>query len=365
MGGNALKNTFTRRYTLQEFKDLQGEVYLKLLELINTHPKFCNDDQMLNLPIAFIPYYENKESFGDMDILLNMSYYNYKVEGFQEKLKKVFGYNELFRNTNVWSFDYKELQIDLIFVQQHEFRTTIYYYAWNDLGNMMGRIANKFGTRYGSYGLSYKIKSRISGNYFSKKVFLSKDLPKIFRFLGYDYDRYMKGFKTIDEIFEYAISTKYFNPEVFQFQNLKQEDRTRNKKRNLYNKFLAYIEKNKNTFNMVYTFKPQEQYFDYINSFFPEAELTKVREQLEAEERKFRMISERFNGNIVKEAIRELASKEQGKNLGKFMEWFKGLYYSKEAFETTILENDIEFVKEHLKNSYNVYKEKKKEIKCI
>lgn len=357
MGGNALKNTFTRRYTLAEFKGLQAEVYLKLKDLMNKQPVFSNEDQMLNLPISFISYYADKDSFGDMDVLLNESFFDYSGMDLQNKLQESFQYNEIYRNTNVWSFDYKEFQIDLIFVPQDKFKTTIYYYAWNDLGNMMGRVANKFGTRYGSYGLSYKIKSRISGNYFKEKVIVSTNLPEIFEFLGYDFGIYEQGFSTINDIFEYAVSTQYFHPDTFQYESLRHEDRTRNKKRDSYRRFLDFIEEKRFLFANLYTFHPVDTYFDLVaNTFAHNVDLRAKRDELEAKEQAEIDIKAKFNGDLVMEMIPEL---QPGKELARYMEWFKNLYYNQFTFEQTLKENTVDGIKGLIAENYKIYKEQK------
>lgn len=39
------------------------------------------------------------------------------------------------------------------------FNTSLEYLNWNDLGNLIGRIAHKFGLKYGHKGLLYIIKN--------------------------------------------------------------------------------------------------------------------------------------------------------------------------------------------------------------
>jgi hypothetical protein len=62
MGGRALKNTITRRYERAEFDTIS-------VELMNT---LKPDFKRVAMPL----FYNNKESFGDADILLSMEGFN-------------------------------------------------------------------------------------------------------------------------------------------------------------------------------------------------------------------------------------------------------------------------------------------------
>ena len=175
MGGRALKGTFTRRYERQEFEDISKELTDRLKQTF----------QRVAVPL----FYKNKETFGDADIVVSTA--GYDEFDMREYITNEFKPNEIFHNGSCWSFDYKELQIDIITTQAEHFDTLIMYLSYNDLGNLIGRLAHGFGLKYGQEGLWYEhqFKGKNIGS-----IMVSKDYPKIFKFLGLSYDRYEKGF---------------------------------------------------------------------------------------------------------------------------------------------------------------------------
>jgi hypothetical protein len=59
------------------------------------------------------------------------------------------------------------------------------------------------------------------------------------------FGNFESGFDTYKEMFDYVQKSKYFNPELFKFENLNNRNRVRDKKRKVYNEFLNYIDFNK------------------------------------------------------------------------------------------------------------------------
>jgi DNA polymerase/3'-5' exonuclease PolX len=111
MGGNALKNTKTRRYDKDEY--LLAANYVRHVLLMS------NDSRIVD--IAPIQSYQEKETFGDLDILYStIDDLNITLD----QIKKLFSPNEIIKNGDVISFDYKELQVDLILSKKE-----VYEYA--------------------------------------------------------------------------------------------------------------------------------------------------------------------------------------------------------------------------------------------
>ena len=323
-------------------------MFHKLSNLVNSNPRYFNNS-LETVPFIFIPAYRNKESFGDMDILMNKGFFDLLKYNFEQKLKNEFEYQEIYMNNDVWSFDYKEFQIDLIFVELKDFNTSIHYYSYNDLGNLMGRIANKFGTRYGHRGLEYKLKSEYGKNCLFENVLLSKDIKKVFEFLGFDYQKFKDGFDTLTEIFDFVISSKYFNKSIFLYENLNHQNRTRNKKRNSYIEFLAYIS-NKETFE--YEFKEEDEYFFYANNFFPEANLINLKYQNIEKIKKHQEFKIKFNGNLIKENYPDLF----GKKLGNFLLFLQNDFKNENEFIENILKLSNEEILKFIAEKYEKYK---------
>lgn len=321
MGGKALKTTFTRRYQKSEFDSLAKILLPKIQDAFRTKANL-------------IKSYNNKESFGDMDILLmsiNKDKDNQQRLGkIKEIIQENFHPNEIKHNGSCWSFDYQELQIDLIITSYSNWEIANIFYSYNDLGNLMGKMFHKFNLKYGFDGLKYihrKNDQRLS------TISISKNPRKIFDFLCLDYDRFLQGFDEIEDIFEYITSSRFFNPESFKFENLNSINKRRNKRRENYNKFIEYCKNFTSGFEYN---KNKHSYLPIIDAFFPEANLLKNIQKAEEIYNENLLIKTAYNGNIIMNMIPEL----YGKKLGIAMKSFE---------EKIEIENDTKF-KEYLKN---------------
>lgn len=244
MGGNALKNTKTTRLSRKEFFETQT----KVIQKIKTVFPFAR--------IEAISAYSEKETFGDLDILItNEDIREYKQSHFKEEainpleelIRKLFNSTEMVENNTVFSFDYREymeteygFQVDLIYTPNDYFDFTKNYFSYNDLGNLIGRVAAGMGLKFGHLGLTYDIKD---GNNHFAVLEISRDFNKSLDFLGFSSDRYHKGFKNLSEIFEYVVSSKYYNHDLYKLENSSYSERVRERKRPTYRAFLQYSKK--------------------------------------------------------------------------------------------------------------------------
>lgn len=310
MGGRALKSTHTRRYERQEFEDIKTEIF----EILSK--TFLRYD---------IPrFFSKKETFGDIDIIISM-------EGVRENMHtyitETFKPNEIFHNGNAWSFDYKELQVDFITVSDDDFDSNYHYLAFNDLGNFIGRLAQSIGFKYGQEGLWY---NHYSDSNTKNTIIVSKDYPKIFEFLGLDYDRWLEGFDTLEDIFEYTMTSPLFNPEMFQLSQLNKINRERNLKRASYMAFLEYI-KDKPAHedydgDVTKHFKTHVP--DIIREVFPEVNIDLRLAEIEYEAAKKKLVNMKFNGGILKEKY-GLEGREIGDAIIGFKEFLEYIFIFK------------------------------------
>jgi hypothetical protein len=302
MGGLALKNTFTRRYQRDEFDVLWEEVS-GILE---------KDFKEFSMP----RYFASKESFGDMDIILSMEGFDKPMEDY---IKETFAPNEIYHNGHAWSFDYKELQIDFITCAPENYDAHVHYFAFNDLGNFIGRLAQSIGLKYGQEGLWY--------NHFFKgqkiaKIIVSQDYPEIFAFLDLDYDRWVEGFDSLQEIFEYVTESRFFNGPMFQLDQLNRINRERNLKRSSYMSFLEFIDGLDDQYNENYDYDVTQNLKGNIikvaEDVFPESNLQLEIRRVEYEHCRKLYASSIFNGKLV---MNKYGLK--GKHLGHAMTKFK------------------------------------------
>ncbi|HEX8612994.1 MAG TPA: hypothetical protein VF800_17035 [Telluria sp.] len=180
--------------------------------------------------------YGQKESFGDSDILIESTHL---PPDWIDQVKAAFAPQDLIVNGDVVSFDFLSMQIDLITTPAEEMAFAASYYAFNDLGNLMGRIAHKMGLKYGHDGL-WKL-LRDNDQVFAE-ILISRDVAKTFALLGYDHVRYLQGFHTLVDVFEFAASTPYFHRQIYLLDNRNAASRVRDAKRPSYTAFLAWIE---------------------------------------------------------------------------------------------------------------------------
>lgn len=330
MGGNALKLAKTRRYSAKEYFDILPELLDKAKTLFsNAVPTLA---------------YREKESFGDADILCLVD--KEITINIKQWIQQTYNPTEIFVNNSVYSFDYKELQIDLILVSQSNWQSSITYYSWNDLHNLIGKLFHRFGLKWGMDGLKYVY--NIDGKRLGK-IYLTKSYKEAFKMVDLNVERYERGFNNLEEIFEFVIASKYFNPYIFDLENLNKVNRDRDKKRSTYAKFIEYItkykEQPKESFH--YFYHDKKAYLGVIDMYFP-GFLRQYRELEKKEEHK-RLVHNKFNGKYLMERFNL-----EGKQLGKCIQTFNESFKSLEDREDFILSNSLEQLFERFKQLNNL-----------
>lgn len=325
MGGNALKNTTTRRYEAKEYHELEREVVSDLSELF----PFCK--------ILPIKAYKNKESFGDMDILIDSKFI---PSDYQEQIRKLYDCREMVKNGNCLSFSYKELQIDLIVTHPSEFYTSYNYFAYNDLGNLLGRISHSMGLKLGHDGLSYDFRE---GTYQFKNVILLTDWKDVLPVLGLPYERYAEGFDDIEDIFEFVVSSPFFSPDIYLLENRNHTSRVRDAKRKTYMQFLDWIQTKGYSFSLK---KDKKDYLNYlfnsIDGFKETYDVTMIEWE---DSKKFKLL---YNGELVAR-VTGLSNKE----LGMFMKYVKE--YFGDSLQSMILAMNTDVIDHFVLHMYKKY----------
>lgn len=312
MGGNALKSVTTRRYNAAEYYTLMDELVPIIRELFDT----------VAMPIQAV---RSKESFGDADILVLGNKPDKEI--LESKLISI-GATEMYHNANVTSFDYKELQIDLIFTSEENWTTSAVFFSYNDMGNLMGKLAHKFGLKYGHQGLTFQY--RVDNDKTIGEFVVSKDPQKIFHFFGLSWNRYCEGFETIEDVFNFVITSPYFTKSTFYMENLNHIDRKRNRKRPNYNKFISFVNRTDEyshlapiADNTVEWNKDKTTYYDMIDAAFPECHFYRNLHHFRLNEDRIKLVRSKFNGQLVMEKYENL----KGNQLGAILNAFK-LYIS-------------------------------------
>lgn len=308
MGGNALSKPSVR-LSKDKFSLLSRDLVAKA------------QTYLLDSRVAEAIAYHSKESFGDLDLIVGCSEASYD----RQALAKHLGATEIQLHDSkslTTSFgvqtDLGIFQVDLLKVSEKGFNYACQYYAYNDLGNLLGRIAHKFGCKHGHEGLLLPVRI---GDYLVEEITLTQDYAKALEFMGYRVEDYRTGFYTLNEIFEFVSSSKYFNPEIYLLHNRNHKARVRDAKRKTYQEFLTWCEKLPKT--EAYEFSSTKaDYLGKIFEFFPEAKLSY--ERVLARVNHASQAKLKFNGILVG-AWTGLEGKELGGLMTRVRERFNEL----------------------------------------
>jgi hypothetical protein len=248
MGGNALKKVETSRIAT---KEIYQQIIAELAETLSSLP---------SLGYTFSPEIPEKESFGDVDVLVDTNYDMAKsVESVTSLIIRWFNPLEIANNGHIvsWSYEKDNLyyQVDFILVSNIEMAS--FYYSYSDFGAILGRITSFSGLSLRDNGIFVKIKVL----YLSYKqnqdeelstdveniigtICLSSNPSEICSFLGLNYESWLNGFNSSEEIFQWIKSSSSFKIEYFLSFN-GQEAYKRSALRPFYRQFLEFLEVDK------------------------------------------------------------------------------------------------------------------------
>ena len=309
MGGRALKQygIETERKSTKDFIRIGNEITKKL-------------KSDFDITTAVVKCFHNKADHGDLDLLIKVDHeLHNKNINFVNYIKETFKPRAVHGNGAVYSFDYENFQIDFIPMKESNWEIAQVYYSYDPLGNAMGKTFHKFNLSYGWDGLKYKYRNFNGRN--SHDIAISKDPRKIFEFGGFDYDRYLQGFNNIEEIFDFIISSKYFNSDIFRMENLNHIDRKRNRKRKSYHELLNYMDDNYSGEIKFVFHKDKRLYHPMINDAFPEVDFFNKLNELDKKNELNEKLSKKFNGKLIMEWIPGLEGKELGNAITEFRKY--------------------------------------------
>ena len=310
MGGSALNLVENRRMDAAEYHLFSTNVLIRLKKIF--------DGRRVDL----IPAYKNKLSFGDADYIVRSDDIK---ENVRDLIQNEFDPIQIVKNSNVWSFDIDNFQIDVILTRSDIYDSSLNYFALNDAGNLEGKIIHKLGCKHGHAGLSYVFRD---GTYEIGEILLSRNIESILEFGGWEevqIKKRLNGFDELEDIFEYISASRYFNPDIYLLDNLNHIARIRDRKRKTYQEFLKWCAANKHRLNHYPHDKNKSVYFERINRFFPhfQGELDKLNAKRELNKERH----DKFNGGMIK---REISL--EGKDLGQFIISFKSQHKNFEDY---------------------------------
>lgn len=330
MGGNALSRTSVR-LTHNNYERLAADCVAKLQALYPSGR------------IESIESYRSKPDHGDLDLLVCAD--NYDPHAAAAALSAV----EVVRNGPVTSvgvivrpevqeLDGNIFQVDLIKACAEEFDYTSRYFKWNDLGNLIGRIAHAGFTSHRHDGLYFYFRD---GDYKFREILLTLDHDKALAYLGFDPTIFNAGFDTLEEIFGYVASSELFNSDIYLLENRNAHSRVRDRKRPTYTKFLAWCAERPELPAYAYP-ADKKAWLPRIAGHFPHFQAEYDQAVLDMAQ--LRAVKAKFNGDWVSQ-ITGL----QGKELGGLMKRFKESFDSAEAQYEFVLKSSPQALENHIR----------------
>ncbi len=281
---------------------------------------FADKFAEINRQTWFPDGFKKKETHGDLDII---------VEGAaiaSDELMRMFDLRHewVSRNSNVISIYYEgKAQVDLCFHPYEECQTAFDYLRCADASNLIGKICHSLGFKLGHKGLVYPV--NLSDCEQIGDVFISSDRKEILEFLDLDYQKWEDNFDDAEELYNWIVKSKYFNPAQFQYENLNHVSRIRDRKRPVYAGFIKWLQENPIQ-NEFVPGRNKAEYFWNALLFFDCADVLGKIEDMINTRRDVKAANKVFNGDLVREWT-GLEGKELGSILTRFKEHCgKGLW---------------------------------------
>lgn len=312
MGGNAfpkLKEQIVR-LDAPEFKAFQRETLSKLRKMSGHSPRAVFSE---------IISYKNKPSFGDLDVIYT-EYLDDSAIPTPDEMKIVLDAVAMVRNGPVTSYAVpcgkdRLFQVDLIRVKLDEFDSAFCYFAYNDLGNLLGRIFHRAGFKLGHTGMSFVIRDEQNSSHVAKEVIVTRSWIEALEFAGYDTYKWTEGFDTLEDIFRYAVSIPLANRTIFRLDETNHQARVRDRKRKTYQLFLNWVNDPANHVPEEEQISKSDLRLQWLAKAFKK--FPNFRGEYEAAQgqlQKSRAARDKFNGELV----RQITGLD-GKDLGAFM----------------------------------------------
>ncbi len=273
-------------------------------------------------------YYANKPDFGDIDVILSGDAVDTSADALWAKLIEDLSLTQYRHAGPVFSTVYENFQVDYFFKPPRYFLTTYHFLCFNDLGNLLGKIFRRFNLKYGERGLSYVFR-RKDGHY-KRDIEVSLDTAHTFAFLELDYDAWLTGFESLEQMYRWVMTSPYFSVEPY--RDLSANTRKRARLRPTIQRFLAFIQAQNIT--ATYAYKEDRQaYLATIDAFFPEANLLEHIAREKARETRVEQVKAKFGGRLVMRLIPSL----EGRTLGLFLQAFQQDFGELDDFEEAMV----------------------------
>ncbi len=316
MGGNLFK---LGRLPRAEYMALEAELRAWL------DPTFGD---LYRIPRA----YGDKPDFGDVDIVLSEAAIETDWPDLRARICESLGVERFKVDGELLSTAYKGFQVDFFLRPEDAFLSTANFLCFNDLGNLIGKIARRRGLKYGERGLEYVFR-RQDGHYRSDLP-MCQDIGRILTFFDLDPADWHAGFPSLDAMFEWVVRSRWFSVEPYRSQSA--ATRKRHNERSTIQRFIAYLDAHHIEKTCDYG-DDSAAHLQAALDAFPEAMLAEAIARERALEARDAIVREKFSGKLVMRLAPEL----EGQALGAFIRRFKASF---EDFEAALVEMEAEEV---------------------
>lgn len=230
MGGKALKG-----------RRLARDEYFTLSELVLRQLKGVFAYVALPTPLR------DKASFGDIDILVEAEELPF---GWMDKAALAVGGTDLihagkthfhrqkvYAKGETFSCLVSGAQVDFVALPKGALGYAQQWYSHGDTGNFIGLTARAMGLSNHFSGLCMKLEIRPGQ---VQSVLVCDDFDESLKILGYDPARYREGFDTEQAMFEYVLSSPYFDWRAAEMRN--SHMRRRDAQRPQFQRFREYLQ---------------------------------------------------------------------------------------------------------------------------
>ena len=274
--------------------------------------------ERLGLSLVQPKSFPTKIDFGDLDLLGNFE--NLNPSEIQPKIGAV----GFVKNGPVTSyampFGETLFQVDLIHVLPHKLDFASRYMAWGGAGNFLGKIAYYYGMKFAEDGLYAAYKTNGVRHYLP----VTRKFEEALEVLGYDYNRFEKGFSFEEDFLQFVQEGKLFKREAFCLDNFRHKDRVRERKRPAFKGIVSGQDREQKEVVRKDKYL-SEAAFKELSFRFPL--LKESCELLHHHLREQEQFGRKWNGNLVSN-ITGLEKKE----LGDFMKGFASRFKTADNF---------------------------------
>ena len=242
MGGKLFN---MKRMTKEQYNNVISELEYLFLEL-KFNPHF---------PVVL----SDKETFGDIDIILNYDSIDEVVDVLKNGNMEVKAVN----GTSLHVYDAHlglEFQMDCIHSTNEMSLYKRWYYSYGDMNNLIGKMANFHGLKLKDDGLYYRYSPH-------NDIFITNSIKDICAIFDVRTLSKLENINT-ENLFYLISRSKYFDYIAFDFDNMNHRNRKRNQKRPMFLQFQEYLKDNKLQDTHV---QPKTEILEFISSSIDES----------------------------------------------------------------------------------------------